>query len=32
MEEEIQELELISTIEIPKDGNEEELEGENVNE
>lgn len=32
MEEEIQELELISTIEIPEDGNEEELEGENVNE
>lgn len=32
MEEEIQELELISTTEIPENGNEEELEGEDTNE
>ena len=30
MEEEIQELELISTTEIPENGNENELEGEKV--
>ncbi len=32
MEEEIQELELISTTKIPESGNEEELEGEDTNE
>ena len=32
MEEEIQELNIISTIEIPENGNEEELEGEDTNE